>query len=106
MPTELTLDLLKDQEGSLFTTRDESGETFDFKLIKAEISPYAKTPPKDNGKRTPFSILLQGPENVNFNQGTLNFSHSAFDGEVAIFVVAIESDSDQPNRLIYQAVFS
>jgi len=105
MSINLTLDLFENQEGSFFTTHTESGEAFNFQLISATASPFTKDKQENTNQRTPFSIVLQGPENINFSQGTLNFSHPIIEGEIPIFIVAIENDKDHPNRLIYQAVF-
>lgn len=106
MLESLTIDHFKGQEGSCFTSKLENGDTLDFKLTHVSVSPSAKHIDPESDQKVPFNLTIQGPENVNMPQGMLSFTHPAFEGELPIFIVALEHDKDNPNRLIYQAVFN
>ncbi len=88
----------------VFVATDQEGREFAFTLSEVDASRYRKAP---RSRRMPFSLLFKGPEGVVVTQGTVPLFHPRLgDIPVPIFLVPVGRDTENGQRLIYQAVFS
>ncbi len=106
MLDKLTVELFQEKEGSAFWAKSDQGESVAFTLTEVEALPEHRGHPLGEHARKPFSLIMQGPEGVRLDQGTVGLTHEVFDEELPFFLVAIGESEDKPGCLIYQAVFN
>lgn len=93
--------------GSAFYTYDTDNRRYQFKLAKAEKYP-ALPPEQDMEGRTrdAFYLMFVGPKKVKFYQGMIEFQHSEFSEPLVMSLHARGENSEDPERLNFQAVFN
>jgi len=103
MSDVLKLEAFQPHVGETFQLEFADGQTLDFELQSATpLTDHGSLGSPDSGYRTPFSLLLMGPEGLDLPQSTYHFAHDEL-GSIDIFLVPIERSG---NRLTYQAIFN
>ena len=88
--------------GEVFRVRSPDGREADFELLDAANRADSMHLPE--AFREPFSLLFDAPDDVDWAQGTFEFSHAAV-GTHALFCTAVIHPT-KPGRHAYEVVFA
>ena len=103
---QLSLETFQGCEGRSFWAMTDQGTEVAFILQKVEPLTAHKGHPLGDAARTPFSLVLKGPQGVALEQGMVNLKSDLLgDGAMSIFIVAI-GKAEEEGCLTYQAVFN
>ncbi|MGE4503494.1 MAG: hypothetical protein AB7D03_11525 [Thiomicrospira sp.] len=89
-----------------FTTAGVDDKRYPFKLTSVNIRVTEAQQAYPERTREAFSLAFEGPENLEFIQGTVELEHPSFSEPLPIFMVAVGEHPEQKGRLLYQAVFN
>ncbi len=87
---------------SEFRVRSDGDDSVAFTLVEVRDLATPATMPREEGRRSPFSLLFKAPLAFRVEQGMLEMEHESL-GSLELFVVPVREDEQ---GLYYEAVFN